>query len=466
MAKAIYSHSFLVGSFNGTAVPQNLVKEGWKLKKLSKGDYDYRLSMYYKSHVDAMVETEGQAKPDFLKEVHHYQYSYQHITKDSHGHDQIEILGCPVSISLKKGENVITYPLTICNLDLFFFPHDILLVSIEFDDSNVDLDLLTLAHKKLVNWESNIKDIADKKFTDHLTPLAKLLPNEDLSKLVKDGNNMKIFQIVQGEDEKPNDERLFEIGTFSPICSLKGNTENSLSEEYFTRIMAENSVSTYYNWKGLALVDSFTVLGGIDFEKKIWQWINLYYSLVYLRCIVEKVFCFSRNNEYRLEIDDKENRKTLKDLSDEIADMEKYYFYNNFSYNFQPNLVYEAIAKGLDIRTEREELSKQVKERAKEEETRRKEQMAIDNQRRKDLEEVRRKKEENRRSLITIVLSAFAVISILCDLNSLIKDAYTGEADPTPAKILLWISPLAIYIIVTLHFILNKQSENEENQDN
>ena len=155
-----------------------------------------------------------------------------------------------------------------------------------------------------------------------------------------------------------------------------------------------------------------------------------------------------------------------KQWTQSFSRSEKYYFYNNFSYNFQPNLVYEAIAKGLDIRTEREELSKQVKERAKEEETRRKEQMAIDNQRRKDLEEVRRKKEENRRSLITIVLSAFAVISILCDLNSLIKDAYTGEADPTPAKILLWISPLAIFIIVTLHFILNKQSENEENQDN
>ena len=465
MAAAIYSHAFLVGSFNGIVVPQNLINGGWKLMKLSEDDYNYRLSMYYKSHVDAMAEAEGVVKPAFLNEVHHYQYSYQHITKDSHGYDRIEILGGSVSISLKKGDNTIVYPLTICNLDLFMFPHDIVLVSIEFDDSNIDLDLLTLAHNKLVNWETNIKDIADENLTAHLSPLAKLLPDEDISKLVKDGNNLKIFQIIQGEDEKPNDERLFEIGTFSPINSVKGNTENSLSEEYFNRIMAENSVSTYYNWRGLALVDSFTVLGGIDFEKKIWQWINLYYPLVYLRCMVEKVFCFSRNNEYRLEENDNYKRKTLQELSDEISDMEKFYFYNDFSYNFQPNLIYEAIVKGLDIKAEREELSIQIKERAKEEEARIKEQMAIDSQRQKEDEEQRKTKEENRRSLITIVLSAFAVVSIFCDLNSLIKDAYTGEDNHIPAIILLWASPIAIIIIVALHFVLKKLSQNEGNKN-
>lgn len=465
MATAINSHAFLVGSFNGTVDSQNLIKEGWKLIKLSKDDYNYRLSMYYKSHVDAMVETENVVRPDFLKEVHHYQYSYQHITKDSQGRDKIEVLGNPVSILLEKERRKIEYPLMICNLDLFLFPHDIVLISVEFDDSNIDLDLLTLAHNKLVNWETNINKIADKKLKELLSPLARLLPDEDLSKLVQDGNNLKIFQIVQGEDEKPNDERLFEIGTFSPIYSVKGYTENSHSEEYFNRLMAENSVSTYYNWKGLALVDSFTVLGGIDFDKKIWQWINLYYPLVYLRCIVEKVFCFSRNNEYRLEVNNNEKKRTLKELSDEIADMEKYYFYNNFSYNFQPNLVYEAIAKALDIKAEREELSRQVKERAKEEDTRIKEKNAIDNLKRKEAEEQRRTKEENRRSLITIILSAFAVVSIFCDLNSLIKDAYTGDRNPLIATILLWASPIIIIIIVALHFILKQQKTDEENKN-
>lgn len=443
MATAKYSHAFLVGSFNGIVNPQKLIEDGWKLKKLSKDDYNYRLSMYYKSHVDAMAETEDLVKPDFLNEVHHYQYSYQQIIKDENGRDITKVLGNPVSILLMVSETQITYPFMICNLDLYLFPHDIVLVSIEFDDSKVELNLLTLAHNKLVNWETNINEIADSRLKKHLSPLAKLLPEEDLSKLVQDGNNLKIFQIVQGEDEKPNDERLFEIGTFSPINSVKGKTENSHSEEYFNRLMAENTVSTYYNWKGLALVDSFTVLGGIDFDKKIWQWINLYYPLVYLRCIVEKVFCFSRNNEYRLEIDDNKKKKTLKELSDEIADMEKYYFYNNFSYNFQPNLVYEALAKGLDIKAEREELARQVKERVKE------------------VEEQRRTKEENRRGLITIVLSAFAVVSIFCDLNTLIKDAYTGDSNPVPARVLLWASPIVIIIIVTLYFVIKRLSKDE-----
>lgn len=441
MAVAIYSHAFLVGSFNGIVVPQDLINEGWKLMKLSEDDYNDRLSIYYKSHVDAMTETEGVIKPIFLNEVHHYQYSYQKITKDDQGRDKIAVLGNPVSILLMVDETQITYPFTICNLDLYIFPHDIVLVSIEFDDSKVDLNLLTLAHNKLVNWETNINEIADDQLKEYLSPLAKLLPDKDLSKLVQEGNNLKIFQIVQGEDEKPNDERLFEIGTFSPINSVKGKTENSFSEEYFNRLMTENSVSTYYNWKGLALVDSFTVLGGIDFNKKIWQWINLYYPLVYLRCIVEKVFCFSRNNEYRLEVNDNEKKKTLKELSEEIADMEKYYFYNNFSYNFQPNLVYEAIAKGLGIKAEREELSKQIKERTKQ-----------------DSEKIR-ETEAYRRDWITIGLSIFAVFSIAWDLCSIIKDAYTGSYDHDTAFYILWIAIGVISALAAYMFVIKKYAK-------
>lgn len=453
MATTKYSHAFLVGCFNGKVIPQDLIKEGWLRKKLSKEEYNYRLSMYYKSHVDAMLEADGQNRPIFLEDVHHYQYSYQIITTDENGYDKFEKIGEPVSLNIKKDGKMINYPLFLCNLDLYIFPFDIALVSIEIDDTGTDLNFLTLAHGNLVNWESNINKIADEKLKKNLAPLSKYLPNEDLATLVLDGNNLKIFQIVQGEDEAPNDERLFEIATFSPIQSVKGNSESSHSEAYFKKIMTENSVSTYFNWKGLALVDSYTVLGGKDFEKKIWQWINLYYPLVYLRCIFEKTFCFSHNNAYRL--DDKQ--KTVKDLSDDIVKMEKYYFYGNFSYNFQPNLVYEAMSKGLDIITEREELSKQVKERALEERKVQKENEEKLAQEAKLKEEMKKEKEERKRNLILAFVSVFAVFSIIWDLCQIVKDAFSINT-PMPARGFIL---FALFLIVLLLILIYWKRDEE-----
>lgn len=444
MEKTKNSHAFLVGCFNGSAKPEALIKDGWQIKKLSESDYNNCLTMYYKSHVDAMVEAEGQEKPDFLKNVHHYQYSYQVITKDEKGYDKIEEMGKPVSISFMKDGVMVNYPFDLCNIDLYMFPFEIVLVSIEIDDSGADLDQLTLAHNKLVNWESNINDIADEALKKCLAPLAKLLPNEDLATLVMDGNNLKIFQIVQREADTPDDERLFEIATFSPIFSVKGSTENSHSEAYFNKLMAENSVSTYFNWKGLALVDSFTVLGGKSFENKIWQWTNLYYPLVYLRCVFEKTFCFSRNNAYRL--DDQE--KTVKELSDEIVKMEKYYFYGNFSYNFQPNLVYEAIVKGLDIKTEREVLSKQVKEMAKKE------------------EEKQKDEKEKRFNRILAGVSVFAVISVIWDFCSIIKNAFSiGDKSPYSPYFAWGFITLGIIIIFILWNLILRKKDDEANNN-
>ena len=76
MGKTIYSHAFLVGCFSRTVIPQDLSKE-WNLKKLTQDEYNFRLSQYYKSHVDAMTEAVGQEKPSFLNDVHHYCVSFQ-----------------------------------------------------------------------------------------------------------------------------------------------------------------------------------------------------------------------------------------------------------------------------------------------------------------------------------------------------------------------------------------------------
>lgn len=422
MANTKYSHAFLVGCFNGDLKSENLEKK-WKLDKKTKEDYALFLSIYYQSHVDAMIEAGPQInKPDFLKDVHHYIYSFPQENQN-------------VVLTLHKGSDQIDYKFRLINLHLYLFPLGINLVGIEVDDTGVDFDDLTFAHGKLINWEENIADIEENinpKST--FMPLTNLLGGQKLSSLIKDGNNMKIFQIVQCEDDAPDDKLLFEIATFSPINSVGENTSNSHSTEYFKEIMKENSVSTFYNWKALSLVDSFTILGGKGFDS--WQWENMYYPLIYLRCILEKTYCFSRNNAYRLGQD-----KDLKELSKEISEMEKYYFYNKFSYNFQPNLVYESMVKGLDVKTEREELSKQIKEKTKQ------------------YNEKKKEREERRRNIITLELSVLTVFSIAWDLCSLIKDAFTGCCINPTARIIFYLSLIVIVFLVIYIFFINKKEE-------
>ncbi|MCR5851428.1 MAG: hypothetical protein K6G92_12100 [Bacteroidaceae bacterium] len=437
MATTKYSHAFLVGKFNGDVTPESLAKNGWEQQILTQEEYNDRLSMYYKSHVDAMMVADGQQKPDFLKDVHHYKISYEEMRRNEPGHYEICKVCEPVSISFRNNEELVSFTFMLCNLHLYLFPFNITLVAIEIDDNGSEIDQLRMAHRQLINWEENINTIASKEFLQSLSPIAKLLPDENLATIVEDGNNLKIFQIVQLDNKCPDDRLLFEIATFSPIGSVCGNESYSHSEEYFNKLIKENTVSTYYNWKALSLVDSFTVLAGEGFDS--WQWTNLYFPLIYLRCIFEKTFCFSRNNIYRLG-----QQKATKQLSEEIADMERYYFYSTISYKFQPNLVYASIAKGLDIEAERKELARQVKEMAK-----------------KEMEE-KKEKEEHRRDLITLGLSIFAVFSVTWDLCSLIKDAFTNKDDHLTPMISLWVA-LTVIVIFALYFFIIKKKDNEKN---
>lgn len=435
IVKTKYSHAFIVGSFNGEPKPEMLDPSIWELVKLTEEEYEDRVSDYYKSLIDSMVEadTGNQNKPDFLNSVHHYIHSFKTIDKDG----KKEVGQC-VTIGLTKGKDKTTFEYTfnLCNLHLYFFPLGIVLVAIEFDDSGNNLDDLTAAHHALVNWK--YKEFANKEIDSAFEPLKTLLANQDITKLVTDGNNLKIFQIVQTEDEEPANDLLFEIATFSPIGVVNNKEKQSLtpSEDYYNYIMLNNSVSAFYSWRALALVDSFTVLAGKN-NFSIWPQLNHYFPLIYLRCIFEKTYCFSRNNAYRMGM-------SAKNLSEELADMEKYYFYDNITYNFLPNMLYQAMAKGLGIKEERAELLEQIKERTKQENEKAKEQ------------------ESNRRDLITIGLSIFAVFSIAWDLCSIIKDAYTGDYDHETAFFILW-SAVGVILVLAAYIFIVKKYANKQN---
>ena len=158
MAKTKYSHAFLVGSFNGELKQDQLDSKVWKQEiippngnkpRYSKDrGYNGLCSIFYKAHLDAMLETEEEHRPEFLKSVHHY----IHYLNDSGE-------GYEVELSVKKGKDgeiSFIYEFKLCKLHLFFFPLDIVLFAIEIDDSGTELDDLTAAHNYLMTcWDTS-----------------------------------------------------------------------------------------------------------------------------------------------------------------------------------------------------------------------------------------------------------------------------------------------------------------------
>lgn len=418
MATTNYSHAFLVGSFNGNVSPEILNNDNRWLKEVVSlngdvkrydGDKGYNglCTLYYKAHLDAMLEANDVKRPKFLQSVHHY------ICNMENGNYQGREILLPVIKGRYPNKSAFEYKFRLCKLHLYFFPLDFVLFAIEIDDSETDLDDLTAAHSYLMGyWDSTAFDNTD--LSKCMEPLSSYLTQEKPCRLTKDGNKLKIFQTIKIDTNNIEDELLYEIGTSSPIGCVKDGQRPDMkpSESYFKKIMDENTVATFDNWKGLALVDSFTMLGKIDsFYENDCNY--LYFPLIYLRCIFEKTFCFNRNNAYR---EDRAGKK----LTWEIEQMEKYYFYDNVSYNFQPSLLYQRMAKALGIKEEREELTKQVKD-----------------------------SEERRFDRILAGVSVFAVMSVIWDFCSLIKDA-SGVNDSHPNALYAKWSIIAGFIIICL----------------
>lgn len=425
-----YSHAFLVGSFNGNVSPKILendkqwIKEVVSLNgeiKRYEGDKGYNglCTLYYKAHLDAMLEAKDVKRPKFLQAVHHYIHNLENKEKEGR-----EIM-LPVLKGKYPNKTAFEYRFRLCKLHLYFFPLNFVLFAIEIDDSGTDLDDMTAAHSYLMGcWDSTAFDNLD--LSKCMEPLTSYLSQEEPCRLTKDGNKLKIFQTIKIETNEIEDEVLYEIGTSSPIGCVKDEQRPDLkpAESYFKRIMDENTVATFDNWRGLALVDSFTMLGKADsFYENDCNY--LYFPLIYLRCLFEKTFCFSRNNAYR------ENRAGKK-LTWEIEQMEKYYFYDNISYNFQPSILYQTMAKALDIKEEREELTKQVKD-----------------------------SEEKRFDRILAGISIFAVISVIWDFCSIIKDAKgISESNPNPLYAQIFIIAGLVLICLLLYLIFRKRYAN------
>lgn len=399
----IFSHAFFTGSFNSTITPADLDPNVWQRGE-SPEIRGRVYSTYYKGHVDAMMEMDTD-RPEFLKQVCHYRCSF---VGDEAATDN-KRKGKRITLDLNKNGKTVDFRYTfhLRNIHLYFFPLDTILLAVEIEDSGTDLDDLTAAHYALSNYALSSAENQDlREALSVLTPLIPVMPAGKTPEILKEGNKFKIFQTIHIDSDKIDDALLYEIASSSPIGCIGTDHQLAPSYEYYhDTIIRNHRISVFDNWKALALVDSFTMISNDrqdparPGDKRFSNWIDIYFPLIYLRCLFEKNFCVTRNTAYRMD-------RNIENLNHDIAEMEKYYFYNNISHNFLPNLLYDYMAKGMGLQDERAELSEQVRERAHEERA------------------MQKDAEDRRSTVLACLLSLFAVFSVLWDLCSMTMTAF------------------------------------------
>lgn len=359
--KSTYSHTFVVGKLASNIQPADVERTGkWTRTTLKRESSDWKeltfdslKATYYPAFLNSTLETEGfhteQDFPGFLKDVCRYDMKMEQGQ----------------SLRLKKEPN--DYPCRIDSVSLFFYPCDITFFVIEIDDSGTDLDDLTLMHSQWKEWRDMYERFQCNELDELLEPLRSLAcGDKSAAHITADGTKPHLYQIVQTDDKEIKDDLLFELGTFMPIGVVKH--AESLEErkrrlkptnKYYQHILENNTVAAFYNWKALALNDSFTVLASSEnfgeWEQGAWN--SIYFPLLYMRCLFEKTYCFNRNDRYRNNTEE----QAVETLLTEIGNMERYYFYEDISYNFLPPMIYKTMARGMDLKTERDELTEHIK---------------------------------------------------------------------------------------------------------
>lgn len=241
-------------------------------------------------------------------------------------------------------------------LDLFGDNFAMFTINIEIDSDKINLFQYSDACYLARNFETKIKSGKHEKwheFIDNEILLGSITKGKSILVDEYSGSKYKLFmvldipELLQKETIKP---LLFDIGTVSMIGSANGNTYFSMDKDYVKQLIKNNSISVFNNWEGLALLDTFAVVGNKILDKN-----KDTYSIVYHTIYLYGLFIKYELVKHNYDIADLEEDKR-KDFQDFLA---KYYF-NYISYNFLPSEIYDKIRVALDIDKELKLLNEKI----------------------------------------------------------------------------------------------------------
>lgn len=299
-----------------------LSRLGWEAKMFDPGTVDTYCRFYYRNFVDFFMSAEGDAKiRTFEKNINR----------------QIMVDGLPVMVH---------------GITIYVMPYGIMAYQVKIEmqgDSLNDFTKVGFLLRTCDKWNdaslNNFKRLVIDPIREVANAFGYTNPN-----IVENGNKMKVFQIVTADNAdaygKNPDITLFEVGTLGRVGGYDEFSPDAPSKEYLHNILNGNKLSYYNNWTGLALFDTFTILG---YAVKPWileTWESDYCSMIYMHSIYCKFYLFNLNTRFM------KHPELGESLESEYQDFIHTCTFHPISFNFLPNEVDRAIDKSLGISEE------------------------------------------------------------------------------------------------------------------
>lgn len=263
--------------------------------------------------------------------------------------------GAPVRKFRKAIESTIAvgeHKATVQSLCLWLMPYGTALYSIEVRMESGDLNDFTWQLHVMRDCNRWDREEVQEFLATAIAPIREagaLIGNTDAD-LVEMGNKLKLFQIVTTEDFADfganADFTLFELGTLGKIGGCSQNSGDSPSESYIRRLMEGNKLSFFRNWSGLALLDTFTMMGAGIKPWALESWQEDYFGMIYVHTLFCKFYLLKLNARFR------EHPEQGEKLEEEYHQFERLYTFHRISYNFLPQEIDEAMDKSLEITKE------------------------------------------------------------------------------------------------------------------
>ena len=292
----------------------------------------------------------------------------------------------------------------IDGLHLWMAPFNLVLFAIEISFEKIEFNLMTRAVYVLRNCnrynelqkdfiQTALRPIID--LYNQLT-LNNLKPEGNLCAMIEPGNKFKLFQAVSLAEPLENDNADYLLYDAAPVAKHIPNSLGNNSGTYYQHIMDNYSISVFKGWKGLALLDTYTMLSIDTPEWVIKNWKDDYFGMIYIYQLFRKVFIYNVNLRYRKRSED------VEVLESQLDEFEQLYGFSSVSYNFLPNLINDAIEKSLDTRQDSEQLNKMIS---------------------MEMEKRQQRSDERTNQFLTF-LTCLTIFSAIYDFSSLVNESF------------------------------------------
>lgn len=350
-------------------------------------------------------------------------------------------------------------PIHIGELEVSYAPFSVVLFSLRFDIDTQNIeDLIEVVNKlRYVSMYINDRSL-DEFFSIAIAPIMKVYAacgafrtkgfiSDDVNSckyLVEHSNKFRLFQIASvNEDFWANgntDHVLFELGSMSRIGIVNPNDLFSPSNDYFQRTMEAGRIDIFNNWKGLALYDTFTMLGH-EVSKDVREyWIECNFKMLYMSQMFVKMYLTRLNKNFRMYLGDnylKLNRNVANKLQNRYDEFDCKCWFDTVAYSKLPCEIHNIMGRSMEISVEKERLYDKIM--------------------RQNLK--REKLSDQRMNKLLFFMTMLAMSSAIWDACCLIEGMY--PFDPHQSQLFIRVvTYVVVFVIFIVMFLSNRRSND------